>query len=1543
VTFTATVSPSAATGTVTFKDGTTTLGTGTLSSGKATYSTSTLAVGSHSITASYGGDTNDSTSTSSVLTQTVKSNTTTTVASSLNPSAYGTAVTFTATVTPSTATGTVTFKNGSSTLGTGTLSNGTASYTTSTLTAGTHSITAAYGGDSFDNTSTSSALTQTVNKTATTTTVSSSANPSGSGSSVTFTATVTPSIATGTVTFKNGSSTLGTGTLSNGTASLSTSSLSVGSHSITASYGGDSNDSSSTSSALTQVVEQGSSTTLSSSVNPAPYGGVVTFTATVSPSAATGSVTFYDSGTSLGSASLSSGLASFATSSLAAGSHSITAIYSGNSTYAGSTSASLNETIKTITSVALAPQTATIAAGASQQFTLTATYSDNSQGNVSSSANWTSSDDTVVTVNANGIAIGAGQGTATIQATIGSLNGSATVTGTPSKFRLVGNVVTPADTRTATLLQNGEVLLAGGYVGAGKITANSELYNPVTGNFTATGPLFYARFGHTATLLPNGKVLIVGGTSPNSDGTTYAQAVAELYDPSSGSFTQTGSLNTPRSGHTATLLQNGQVLIAGGGYATSELYDPSTGVFTNSGSLNTVRGDNTATLLNDGTVLIAGGDGFVNSQDTVFATAELYNPASGTFTYTGNLNTPRAFHTATLLGNGKVLIATGVDQNYSDTIDAELYDPVAKAFATTANLTYERAYAAATGLNTGQALIVGGGDNNGNYIAQAELYDPTSGTFSIAGNLNIPRTTETATLLSDGTVLIAQGDGPDAFIPQAEIYQTSGQPEPPDTLQITPTTANVVVGGTQKFNAIDNNGNPRTDVTWTVSDPSLASVTTDENDSAEIKGLAAGQVTLTATAEAVSAQEQVNIVSASVYIPGTTIWSLPAVPGFAVQQVVQAVPTSGGPDLYTAQLSSDGTQSVLQALTVDGTQLWQTTTGPLNSNAVPDGLGGVIVTEYDTCFGTQTNPLSVVDLDPTYGQPVWQVSAAGVYQGNGIRYCYGASGDAPQIAVRGDGAAIISEQTNNGFPPLTLVLSTGQAYSYYIPPSEATVHGVTTPFQCCMSAPMVNVDGTAYVEYEVRYFTDTGVTSDTLYLSQINQDNSSSDTVLSSTTEDQALLPGSIVPDGQGGIIATWTISPVGSPVPQYPYQAVDVANGTVGTPYNLPFSPNSVAPNDSPTIVLGENGTAFASGHTTASDGSTQIDQLVSFSISSGAPNWTYQGTQGNHLSVIEATSGNGLSGKNTDSNGNDTVLNLNPDGSIFDQLFGGLSNVDYYSNGSWLGVSNGSLTAVLGDAIQAANSSSPHQLGNGLKQRSYVPVLWNFEAFDPSPASGLLAVDFPDRYNATQTVNTITGKQQTLGQVTRGEFMIYSGASWKNFSGELLKPLDGVAFIGHSLTGTTAGGYPARAVGLCFFNYACVQRPFVPGDPEFGTESMSPVTPITSVDVEPYLQTQARLIFISACNMDANMQEWLGVTSSSRGRALVVPNSNVDVDMYMGEFAWERILSHLNDVPGVTTLATAVNSANIDINNQHWTDDNGNPIPAVNWTVIGDGTVHY
>jgi len=183
-----------------------------------------------------------------------KTATTTSLTSSLNPSTGGNSVTFTATVSPSAASGTVTFKDGAATLGTGTLSGGVATYATSALSAGSHSITAVYGGDVTYASSTSSVLTQTVNGISTATALTSSLNPSISGNSVTFTATVSPSAASGTVTFKDGAATLGTGTLSGGVAAYATSALSVGSHSITAVYGGNANYSISTSSLLTQTV-----------------------------------------------------------------------------------------------------------------------------------------------------------------------------------------------------------------------------------------------------------------------------------------------------------------------------------------------------------------------------------------------------------------------------------------------------------------------------------------------------------------------------------------------------------------------------------------------------------------------------------------------------------------------------------------------------------------------------------------------------------------------------------------------------------------------------------------------------------------------------------------------------------------------------------------------------------------------------------------------------------------------------------------------------------------------------------------------------------------------------------------------------------------------------------------------------------------------------------------------------------------------------------------------------------------------------------------
>ena len=274
VTFTVTVTAAAPgsgtpTGSVAFMDGSTTLGNGTLSGGKATFKTSALPVGSQSLTAVYSGDANFTTSTSAVLTQTVKQDgTTTSLKSSANPSVFGQPVTFTATVKASspgsgTPSGTVTFYDydGTMVLGTGTLnSSGVATLSTRSLAVGAQAITAVYGGDGNFLTSTSPGINQGVNQAGSSTTVVSSANPSVSGHLVTFTATVSAAspgsgTPTGMVTFEDGSTTLSTATLSSGTASLSISTLSVGTHSIKVVYGGDANFKTSTSAILKQIVQ----------------------------------------------------------------------------------------------------------------------------------------------------------------------------------------------------------------------------------------------------------------------------------------------------------------------------------------------------------------------------------------------------------------------------------------------------------------------------------------------------------------------------------------------------------------------------------------------------------------------------------------------------------------------------------------------------------------------------------------------------------------------------------------------------------------------------------------------------------------------------------------------------------------------------------------------------------------------------------------------------------------------------------------------------------------------------------------------------------------------------------------------------------------------------------------------------------------------------------------------------------------------------------------------------------------------------------------
>ena len=342
----------------------------------ATYTATFSTAGSHSLTAVYAGDTDDATSTSSAIAEAVsKKSTTTALTSGVNPVGIGASTTLTATVTPTSATGTATFKDGTTTLGTGTLTSGVATYTATFSTAGSHSLTAVYAGDTNNATSTSSAVAETASKKSTTTALTSGVNPVAIGASTTLTATVTPTTATGTVTFKDGTTTLGTGTLTSGVATYMATFSTAGSHSLTAVYSGDTNNATSTSSAVAETVSKKSTTTaLISGVNPVAIGASTTLTATVTPTTATGTVTFKDGTTTLGTGTLTSGVATYMATFSTAGSHSLTAVYSGDTNNATSTSSAVAETVsKKSTTTALISGVNPVAIGASTTLTATVT------------------------------------------------------------------------------------------------------------------------------------------------------------------------------------------------------------------------------------------------------------------------------------------------------------------------------------------------------------------------------------------------------------------------------------------------------------------------------------------------------------------------------------------------------------------------------------------------------------------------------------------------------------------------------------------------------------------------------------------------------------------------------------------------------------------------------------------------------------------------------------------------------------------------------------------------------------------------------------------------------------------------------------------------------------------------------------------------------------------------------------------------------------------------------------------------------------------
>jgi N-acetylneuraminic acid mutarotase len=345
----------------------------------------------------------------------------------------------------------------------------------------------------------------------------------------------------------------------------------------------------------------------------------------------------------------------------------------------------------------------------------------------------------------------------------------------------------------AAVLQNGSVLVTGGNSEAGSsfpvTTAASDLYSPTTGLWSPTAAMATARDSHTATLLGDGTVLAVGGRNLDcaNCGPIPVLSSAERYNAASNAWASGGSMANPRYQHTASLLGNGTVLVAGGSNAiidscscttflsAAELYNPTSNTWSSTGSLATGRYGHTATVLSNGKVLVAGGyGGMPNTLQNIVAvqpTAELYDPASGLWSTMAPMNNARAYHTATLLPSGLVLV-TGGTNGTATLAAAEVYDPTANTWTDVVSLNTPRQSQMAVLLPTGNVLVVGGYNSSSSAVfgvGTAELYDPTANTFTSAGPMLTLRQGFTLSLLSTGRVLLVGGLINNAGTP--EFYQ----------------------------------------------------------------------------------------------------------------------------------------------------------------------------------------------------------------------------------------------------------------------------------------------------------------------------------------------------------------------------------------------------------------------------------------------------------------------------------------------------------------------------------------------------------------------------------------------------------------------------------------------------------------------------------------------------------------------------------------------------------------------------------------------------
>jgi Concanavalin A-like lectin/glucanases superfamily/Bacterial Ig-like domain (group 2)/IPT/TIG domain/Glucodextranase, domain B len=819
--------------------------------------------------------------------------------------------------------------------------------------------------------------------------------------------------------------------------------------------------------------------------------------------------------------------------------------------------------------------------------------------------------------------------------------------------------------------------------------------------------------------------------------------------------------------------------------------------------------------------------------------------------------------------NGTVTDASGGSASASVTLNIEKTLPTITVSYPTDQSSVASSSLTATGIVTNSLTPISGVTCNG---AAASL---ASGSFSCNVGL-----TSGLNLLS----IIAQDTAGNAAGIQLHVTD-SNAPPPPISLQITPVAPFVSVGNTQQFTVVDQTGLPRPDATWTVDNASVATISTDS--SPILTGGGAGFVTLTASVGSISTQAQLTINPAGTTpTPGSLLWSTPFAQNAEEPQLLPVVPTSGSSiDIVSSTINSANGTLVLQGYSNTGLQLWMNAMNvgsliEVGGQSMGDAMGGVLVnttTGYADIDGS-TGALTWISNLPQNSFPTTSFRTSGAVGQDGGVYLFNAPPLGPLALMR------IAPDSGNGVPIAFLPNTTDS-----------------------VSSPIVAPDGSIYAGYT----TVNSEYSSTGYLWRLAPDGTTSSQLVSRqlTPFVTAFGPGSIIPDGQGGVLAA-AATDVGSDFPYY--QILDTTSGAVYS-----FTPQ-YRDNSGLTMVLGGNGTAYAT------DGKT----IWSFNPLTGAINWSYQPS--NAVLSMFASQGGGVFMVDN----NDEGFQIDPSGNATDLgSYGGWDNSVASSSGkNWYTLNfNGSSSIVAMAQIAVSTvlddvSPWPELGGDPENQnQSSVPYFTTFIPKDPGPS-----------FNITQAVASMKAFLKDQNVHANNKYFADSAAVISNFQTALKgETIEGLGFVGDSaVIGLNQNNQTTfYSVGLCFYPQSnptlnCFVK--TPDDnspnPELQYASLIQTLHPTWQTADS-LPVNPKIVFIGSCEISDVFKQWWQIDTSTAGHALVVPSDpSATTNLVSANAEWELIITY---VSGKMNVGEAVTKANSVLVNQN---------SPGSWTVIGD-----